>query len=327
MNNLTELHNNTILNTKIDTIEQFKGISEKKPTAPPIEFDKYVFKKDELIPTTLNLKGAICIEKDTKKTGWLHKLMHFIQIIHQCLARIFGWTKKRIDPNLCHGSIIMDRVSDTKNIFIGDHSLLKNGVKTTEMNYHDQKNITHLIVYVPKNQELRDLLIKHAQQTCYEETGKYGHTNKDRIGQFPVKDLIMCSFHRPRKKPTKTMQERTARAVADLLMGNQFLDEKGEKARSFFCIPYLTSVLTASHLIQSLKPGEKELLLMKRDGKERTRDEVAKQIYFSICDRIETNSLSNAYWRNPINQIDTRYLGTSYVAIIFKIVVKALDTF
>lgn len=290
----------------------------QKTQAPlKIEFDRYYFRKDEIIPPSLDLRGAIVIEEDVKHTGWLHKIMYIVQIIHQFLSKLFGWVKKPINPNLCHGSIVMDRVTDSKNIFIGDHSLLENGVKTTTMNWHDQKNITNLIIYVPKNPELKELILKHAKQTCYEETGKYGHTDTKRTSRFSTKDLLMCSFHRPLKKPTKEMQKRTARAVADLLMGNQFLDQKGKKPRSFFCIPYMTSVLTGSNLIQSLQPGEKELLLERKDGTKRTRDEVAKLIYLSIRDRHDTNSLSRAYWGNPINQIDTRYLGTGYLSNYF----------
>lgn len=289
-----------------------KADTRAAPAPLLIEFDKYVFKKDELIPANLDLRGAICIEQDVKHTGWLHKLMFVVQKIHQFLSKLFGWSCKEINPNVCHGSIIVDRVTNSSNYFMGNHSLLKNGVKTTNMDFHHQTNITHLIIYVPKNQDLRELMVANAKQTCYEEYNIYGHTKAERINEFATQDLVNSSFHIP-QEPNKTIQKRTARAVADLLMGKQFLDEKGKKPRTFFCIPYLTTVLTATHLTQSLEPGEKELLLYRKDGTKRSRKEVAKQIYHSIYTFQESNSLSRAYWYNPIHQIDHRFLPTGYV--------------
>lgn len=293
--------------------------NESAPELSDKLFDKYVFRKDQLIPENLDLRGAICIERDSKHSGWLHKLMFLVQKIHQVLSHIFGWREGEFDPNLCHGSIIINRVKNKdgqydSNTFIGNHALLSTGgVSTTTMHF-ERDNLTELVIYVPKTEALRRALINNSKQTCYDNRAKNGHTNADRISPFATGDLARCSFHSNRK-PDERIMRRTARAVADLLQGNQFLNKKGDKPRQFFCMPYVTTVLTTGLLASSLTNDERYHLKYDDQGKLRSRDELANLIFNQMRD--PNSSLGKAFRTNPINQIDTRFLGTAYIANLF----------
>lgn len=277
---------------------------------PRIEFDKYVLKKHDVIPKDLDLRGAIIIERDTKHQGFLHFLLWIAQKIHA-----FFCGTKGVDINLCHGSIIMGR-GQKPNDLIVNHSALSRGIATSKLNHTEHKQVTGCVIYVPKNQALRDIVFEYSKQTCYDSRGKYGNVVKKNLAEFSVGDMVGSLFHGMKKNPSEDVKRRTAKVVADLLMGNQLLDHSGKKKHKFFCVPYVSSLLVGSHLILSLEEGEKEWLLQKNNGTKRSRSEVAHLIYHSIRKKIPTNSLSKAYWDNEISRQDLRFLISGQFARI-----------
>lgn len=270
--------------------------------APILEFDKYVFKKNEVIPKNLDLRGAIIVERDTKHHGFLHVLLWIFQKIHA-----FFCGTKGVDSNMGHGSIIMGHGKRENELLI-NHSALSRGVATSKLNFTTHKLSTEIYIYVPKNNALKDMVATHCAQTCYDRNGLHGRVSQKNMSRFSVADMMAAPFCRMRKNPNESTLRRTAAVVTDLLMGQQFLNARGNAPQNFFCTPYIASLLVGSHLIQNLKEGEKELLLEKRSGEKRTRKEVADLIYHSISKKIPTNSLSAAYWENEICRQNLRYL-------------------
>lgn len=274
-----------------------------------IQFDKYIFKKHDNIPQDLDLRGAIVIERDTNHRGFLHFLLWIAQKIY---AFFFS---KKVDANLGHTSIIMGR-GLKPNDLIYNHSSVSYGIGTSKLNHKAHKQVTEIIIYVPKSQELKDLLFEYAKQTCHDSRGKYGNVPKEQMGKFSTGDMLGSVFHGLKKHPSEEVLKRTANTVTDLLMGQRLLNEQGKKSQNLFCTPYVASLLVGTHLIQSLKPGEKELLLEKEDGSKRSRREVSSLIYHSIKTKIPTNSLSRAYWNNKISYQNLRFLTSAQFARI-----------
>jgi len=298
----------------INNGEQIQHIPQERALGnvpvPFIEFDKYIFKKNDVIPADLDLKGAIVIERDTKHRGFLHFLLWIAQKIHA-----FFCGTKGVDTNLCHGSIVMGR-GPKPNDLIVNHSALSRGIATSKLNHTEHKQVSEIVVYIPKSQDLRDLVFEYSKQTCYDSRGTYGNVAKKNIAKFSVGDMVGSLFHGMKKTPSENVMKRTAKVVTDLLMGKQLLDHSGKAPHKFFCVPYLSSLLVGSHLILSLKEGEKELLLEKNNGTKRTRQEVAHLIYGSIRKNIPENSLSKAYWDNEISRQDMRFLISGQFARI-----------
>ena len=115
----------------------------------------------------------------------------------------------------------------------------------------------------------------------------------------------MCFFHNRSKKPSQRAQKRLAYAIADLLKGEQLLDKDGEP-RSYFCTPYVTTLLQTSIVIDELKAQQM--------NENKTRDDLAVKILKRLEGKSKNHSLSHLFKTNPIMSLDARFLMSAYAA-------------
>lgn len=284
------------------------------PGFSPLRFDKYVFRKGETIPAELDIRGAIAITRDTKHKGWLHVLFYIFQLIQ----RLF-FPKRCRDANMCHGMIILERdTKHTKKLIIA-HSVF-GGVKTASVNYlsPDTKDVTELVVYIPKEKNLREKLVWNAHRSAYTRPQFRSPSAGDRDivkNPFSVADMFGALFSRQSDNPSKQSMRRTALLVADMLLDGQIKNRK-EKPRALFCVPYGLMALQGTMLIESLHPADVQILTQETDGKLRTRMKIADVVFERLKQNATNDPLAQCFWNNPIAKIDGRFATASRTATV-----------
>jgi hypothetical protein len=333
--------------------------SDIKQKAEPL-FTKYVFSANAVIPQSIDLRGAFVITRDGNAKGWLHTLISVVQRIHAWIMGRKGdpyfshgllvlgrddtnmkpakrtvetsfcqdfkacFCKPKVDPSTAlmlnpDGTPVLRK---DRNLIIA-HSVF-DGIETGSRDYLSEHDVTELHVYVPNNEQLRSLMLKHIKQTVFdkkkdaavqlatkEDVAGQPKPSKKRLAAFSICNMICSVFNNFRESyRTENIRKRTAYLVADLLMGNQILDKKGNP-KSFYCTPYMVAVLQGSMLINSLNGKTEELL---RDGNTlRTRDQIAGIIAGRIASKIDSDPLSKTYWENPVCGLNSRFVMSSYV--------------
>ncbi len=256
-----------------------------------IHFDKYTFSKNQPIPDDMQLRGAIGITRDTKHANNLHRFFFVMQKVYHKVHRM-----KDHDANLCHGMVLLDfkakditaglspvteeptrkkgrapkkptvkRVIDpNKKMQYLAHGVFR-GIVRSHRDYLEDKDCTELVVYIPKNEKLRERIAKFAEQSSVEardERANAAKRKKDKkapriaINPFSIPDMLKSFFHFG-TKPTERKMRRTALAVTDLLQGHMPMDRKGHN-RGYFCMPYAMTILQSAMIAETLEESEIE---------------------------------------------------------------------
>ena len=155
-----------------------------------ILFDRYVIPKGGIVPPYLSLKGAVGITQDLKRSTWLHKIFYLAQKTH-CL-----FFRNNHDPYRAHWMLFIDKdETDPYRHYIA-HSVFS-GIKRIEKRYIDpksthSKDVTSLIIYIPRDSDVRNLLAHHAIITSYDAISTtFIPKNK---GSFSIVDMIKSFF-------------------------------------------------------------------------------------------------------------------------------------
>lgn len=288
-------------------------------------FDKYIINSAEEL-AELNksgkLTGAFVLTGDKKHVG-IHKLFfiaQLISIIHEKIRGIFSGERK-LDANLCHAMVVVgwdakwnEKKQKYNNRPLLAHSIM-DGVKFNAVDYfnYDDKDVDHLLVYVPKDQTLRNEFTKNA-----ELSSKISSQPENR-SKFSWKNLLTCLFKKQIvQSPTENMQKDVAYAVTDLLLERKLSKSSNEnKARAFFCMEYALTMLQSSMMTKALSNEDKKLLLCE-NGNKLSREELAMKIYSSIKNKDETAPLAKAYWESRIcSQLHAPSVLSSYASNFF----------
>jgi hypothetical protein len=273
-----------------------------------------VEKNNGSIPQTLkDLQhlGAIAITQDQKPHTFIHLLFNLVQKIH---AFIFRRNKNSTaETAFCHGMIITGKSAkgDKPNNLLIAHAVF-NGIKTADSNYLNipSNDVTELVIYLPKDENLRKLLITHAKQTAFtpEKFLPEGETKKEHVG-FSYLNMIRSVANNLRKrtqikKVSECSKQALAYAVADLIKGNQFLDKKG-RIQKFFCMSYAMTVLQSSMMINAMPDQTKASLQIL------SREKVANYVLERINKKSE-DSVSRVYHENKICRLNGSFIMSSY---------------
>lgn len=252
-------------------------------------FDKFVIQKNQVIPPTVNLKGAIAFSRDTNHIGILHKFFYYLQNAYYTIHR-----QKACDPNLCHGMVFLRKgEKDPKTVLIA-HSVFK-GIITSDRDYLQDPDLTQLLIYVPKDEKTREIMIKFAEQTS--KNPRKHAWKKHTYMPFSLKDLILSLFHKG-DKPNRRKMRRTALATADLIQGH-FINNRRDKPKGLFCTPYAMTLLQSASIVSKLNASEEQQL------KASSRKESAKLLYQWLSDK--DHALGREFNKNKLWQYDTRY--------------------
>jgi hypothetical protein len=285
------------------------------PIQEPL-FEKYIWKKEnnqlydcqnQLVSpdSPVEFSGCFAITRDTKHTGWLHKLICLAQKIHSFLFR-----RQNVDTNYSHGLIIVDGNSQSSKFTLA-HAVIGRGICTTSRDYLKDDDITEIVIWKPRDPTIRESLKNHALQTAYTDERfrkpaiDYGKKKID----FSVVKMGLSVFGNRQEKQRKSIQERVSHIAADLLLGNQLGDRHGVPER-MFCIPYVFSVLQGTLLVNSLSEDEKKAL--QTNPENRNSLEHRNAIANRINERLKTHKLGDplaaTYWNNPLFTHDSSLL-------------------
>lgn len=289
---------------------------------PPL-FDKWIIPKNQDLPDDSNIEGVIAITRDTHHQGVLGKLIFVAQKIHNSVMKLFGW--EAADVNLRHGMIILgkDLNPNKPDNYLIAHSVLT-GIKVSSWNPKTDPTITETVFWSPREQRLRDAIIKYTRQSAFDS-----HANepdyKVQPADFSKKDMIFALFHNHRTTPSRDAMLHTSRAAVQLLVGEQLMNSKGSKPKSFFCTPYVTTLLQGILMMEALDPAERQQLTLGRVTTPTRVDCLARILLDALETRAHTIEgthpglmrLSERYWSNPICQLNGRYVYSCYAALKF----------
>ncbi len=258
-------------------------------------FSRYVIKSNEDLPEGVNLEGAFAITRDANHKGLLHKLIHVAQKVHR-----FFTGRNEGDKDLCHGMLIINGSIDRQSIIIA-HSVIQ-GIQTSNYKYKQDPEITELVIYVPKDENLREMLVRYGNQTAFtHENHRSGEiTYGEQKPEFSVRDMVMSVFRNGKDyKPSAHTKKRLAYVVADLLKGKQIRDKRKE-TKSFFCAPYVTLIYQATQIIDA---GSFNI-----EGK--SRDVIADEVLGRL-----NGDLSSLFDDHPLMRLNGRYAMSYNVAM------------
>jgi hypothetical protein len=266
-------------------------------------------KLPDQLPEGIELRGCIAFTKDTRRRTLFNIMVSLAQKLHA-----FIFNRKDDDTNVCHGFLIMNCDDKRPNNLIISHSTIK-GIRTTSRNYLIDPAATEIVIYVPKEKALRDLIERYGHQTAYTDPAfrTDGNTKNERMEmpKFSFKDLISSIFHKKESKSSK-VKKRTSYVVTDLLMGQQ-IKNRLNRPKPFFCSPYVLSVLQVSLLLKQLSE-EQKFHLINQDGQPLDRNAIAKSILGKIETYDEADPLSKSYFLNRICRLDARFAPSCYTA-------------
>lgn len=222
-----------------------------------------------------SIAGSLGLTKDTKHIGILHVLIFIVQWLHALFTgqlSNFRGSLHKLDPDVCHGFITLGeaRTSEGKEFprpgiipagrpfrptMCADP--LKTGIEYTAFDQAGASDVTKVYYYMPKDQELAELIIDYATKTAFPKGSSAEKSKNLPLEQwkcynpkcitdpskkipFNVNRLITCAWHNGREmvaeKPCKTVMRRTANMVANLMLDKPIVNDT-------ICSEYATKMM------------------------------------------------------------------------------------
>lgn len=291
----------------MNTIDNnFQTYQTTTQTPEPL-FDKIVLKAKSSLPEDLDLKGCIAFTRDTNHKGWLHQLVYIVQKIIACLSRKNAF----FDTNLSHGFVVLDKDKNKKDYLLLSHAVIgKTSIRTASRNYLQEDDVTELVIYRPRNQNVRELIAKYGAQTAYTDPKYLPEAEREAgakkgKGQFSLSNMIASLF--VRQKLRDKADKRMAYLAADLLLGNQFKTVNGKEQKAMFCSAYALAVIQGSVLINALTEADREALVQLKD-----RAQIANAIFGKFKQKSD-GAVSKAYWEDKVLRIKTNYATSAHI--------------
>lgn len=268
-----------------------------------IHFDRYCFKKGDTLPSHVDFRGSIAITRDRRVKGFVHQMIYLAQ-------KIYNWLfKKNHDPYMAHGMII---VGTNKNDFLISHATINTRTKIAKAAYLNPKcpktkDVTELIVYVPKNSLLREQIGKYGEQCSFNShTPERGCKSKEGC-RFSIPDMLASISTKPTLHVSKCSIRRACLAAADLLQGRALKDRKN-RSRSLDCIGFAALITQASLILHTLSDKKK------RNLKKRKRLDIANYLTKQALNK--SSELAQVITKNPFLRLNARFTTSSFAASI-----------
>ena len=282
-----------------------------------IRFTKQEFPYNGSLDPTLSYAGTFAITRDNKHKTLIHKIYSLIQLL---LNKLF---KLDIQTDYNHGMIVT-RKPEPQEGAKPDELVIAHvtgrGIRTKRVNYlnYAGNDVTSLILYVPTDERLRVLLSKYGVQTAYvpekHRAASNDVTPNKQPGRASIWKISTHWLRKPQlyKEPPKNDQ-RMARAVADLLMGRPFLNQKGTAQEAYYCMDYAATVLQSAILIRGLEEeGSLDLFIKDERGAPLTRDLLAAKVHQKLLTKGDL--LHTLFTQNPILQVDASVAVSGFIA-------------
>jgi hypothetical protein len=267
-----------------------------------VRFTRYEFPYNGSLDPTISYTGTFAITRDKERKTLIHKVYSLIQYILNILFNI------KIETDYNHGMIVIRKseLQGGKQDELIIAHVTGRGIRTKRVNYlnYAGNDATSLVVYVPKDDRLRSLLSKYGEQTAYvpekHHLASADVANDKKPGRLSIWKISTHWLKKPELSPTPPKDDqRIALSVADLLMGRQFLNQKGTTQEAYYCMDYATTVLQSAILIRGL---EEEVSLEKFTKDDRgillTRGLLAEKIHQKLIKK--GDNLHTLFTKNPI---------------------------
>ncbi len=132
--------------------------------------------------------------------------------------------------------------------------------------------MTELVLYRPISSDLRKEICDTAEKTALYTKDAKTKTPFSYLDIFlsPLRNSKhrVCARSPHFQHPSSDLIEKTARLVADAILGNEILSKKGSP-KPLFCSPYVASILQSSLFLQALKsldPSDVEAFKFSTNG-------------------------------------------------------------
>lgn len=269
--------------------------------------------------------GSIAISKDANHSGFVHKLIY----IGQKIRALFS-SSRQIDPELCHAMIVLKNGTkppdSTSHPFYIAHSD-PGGIRIENYDYLSDPTVTDLVIYRPRDPEIRSLYKVYASMTAYtEEEATKTFFSPTQRPHYSYWDMFFSLFQRKRhaiyekKIKSEEITKRTSYLVADFFLQNQIKNPSG-KPMSFICSGFVSSVLQGTLIVYGLKGQTmKEIsdFIYAAGPYPHNRDRLAKKIKKCFLkdhpnDHV-AHSLWNAFRQNKLTNYNSRFAMPAYIA-------------
>lgn len=272
------------------------------------------------------LHGAIAFSRDERHVSIIHKLIYLFQ---KFVSLVTG-TSRKIDPDYCHGMVILGKgkagKKDKVHPWLVAHALFS-GIQTSNWDFLQDKDVTNVVIYRPIDATLRDIYKKNAERTAFVDKKELRtELSPLRKHRFSLWDMATTFFH---NKPhsvcgkhgpiSERMQRRTASIVADLLLGNQPLNDRG-KLESFFCTSYATTILQGSFILRALEGVDEAArqAFISEKGSALDRQQLIEKIEQSFKKEDTTNAFAQRLWKvyttHKLARMDTQFTMSAFAA-------------
>lgn len=187
------------------------------------------------------------------------------QVIHFVQSRFI----KGVNPNVFHGFILMG--NDTsgikpENLIAEEVGFV--GIRTASKHYSrkSRPHIEHMTVYTPKDERVRETLLKAIDVTAYNKMRAKSdaeYAKKQHKPQYASRKLITSLFQNAIKQASKLDHPKRVEAfsmtLADLILEKQLTEKNAKNLRKFHCVGYTTTLLQGVTLLVQFSDKEKEV--------------------------------------------------------------------
>ena len=280
-----------------------------------VRFTKYEFPYQGQLDPNVSYAGTFAMTRDNKQKTLIHKMYSILQRL------LNFWHKIDIETDYNHGMVVIRKLELQQEA--KEHELIiahvnGGGMRTKRVNYlnYSGNDVTSLVVYAPSDDRLRTLIAKYGFQTAYiPEKHRTASDEPDKqLVKISIWKIVTHWLTRPELSPTPPKNnQRIARAVADLLMGKQFLNEKGNAREAYYCMDYVATVLQSAILIRGLEEeGSLEQFIKDENGVALTRNMLTAKVHQKLIK--EGEILHTLYIKNPIMQTDAYTAVSGFIA-------------
>jgi len=272
------------------------------------------------------LQGSIAFSRDERHVSIIHKLIYLFQKI---VAWVSG-TSKKVDPDYCHGMVILGKgkagKKDKVHPWLVAHALFP-GIQTSNWDFLQDKDVTNVVIYRPIDDTLRRIYKENAERTAFVDKKEYQtDLSPLRKHRFSLWDMAATIFHNRRHSVCgkhgpipERMQRRTASIVADLLLGNQPLNDRGKLA-SFFCTSYAATILQGSFILRALEGVDEvaKQAFVSEKGSLLNREQLIQKIEHSFKKEDTSNAFAQRLWKvytnHKLARMDIQFTMSAFAA-------------
>lgn len=268
------------LASQIDTIQRIVDSD--------INCDFFLVKNDKNLDFPENLTGSIGIMCDAEMSTLMHKIISTGIDISSALKNVD--IKSPFNKNdLVHAFVVLKNEQNSKSIRIAEAA--GGGVKKNSLSLGEE-GYTHLLIFKPKDEKLRNTIAINAAITTF------GADQKDETDPFEVipydkKNAALAAIRQQFSPVTLQDKKKLSEAVTYLLQWEKIRENKNLKP--LFCSQFAVLLMQTSYIISQLGEEKyKEFANMKGNAIEESIFKAISDPNSLLCQNIDSMKLFQA---------------------------------